>query len=70
MLNVSFAVLLVVVGPGVGFGLPWLSVHRERRHDREVELLGRGEMVADYEATLHANHRFVQDDPELTMTAR
>jgi hypothetical protein len=74
MLNVGFAVLLVSVGLGVGFGLPWLSVRRERRNDRErehaIELLRHREIVADYEATIHAYRQFVHDDPELTMTAR
>ncbi len=74
MLKVGFAVLLVAVGVGVGFGLPWLSVHRGRRLDRErqlaEELLRRRDVIADYEATILAYRQFVQDDPELSMTAR
>jgi hypothetical protein len=74
MLNVGVTVVLVEVGVAVGFALAWFSVHRGRRHDRDsglaIELLRQREVIADYEATIHAYRQFVHDDPELSLTSR
>jgi hypothetical protein len=73
MLSVYFAVLLISCGVALGLGLPWLSVHLERARQREreqvAELVRQRALIADYEATIQAYRQFVQDDPELALTA-
>jgi len=74
MFIVGYSVLLVGVGVALGAGLPRLSVRRDRRRARDrshaAELLRHRAIVADYEATIRAYRQFVQDDPELSMSAR
>jgi hypothetical protein len=57
----------------LGLGLPWLSVHLERARQRErdhvTELERQRALITDYEATIEAYRQFVQNDPELTLTA-
>ena len=71
MSSVNVPVLLVI-GVVLGVGLP-LVRRAERLRQREradaAEHRRQRQMIADYEATITAYRRFVQDDPELSATA-
>jgi len=72
MSPVNTTVLLVCFGVAVGVGLP-LAVRADRGRQRDranvAEHRRKGQMIADYEATIDAYRRFVRDDPELSATA-
>ena len=74
MLSVYFAVMLVSCGLAAGLGLSWLSVHlervRQRERDHVAELYRQRALIADYEATIKAYRKFVQNDPVLALTSR
>jgi type II secretory pathway pseudopilin PulG len=74
MLTVSFSVALVCLGVTAAVGLPLLGRHlvdrQQREREQEAELLRQREVIADYEATIHAYRQFVKSDPELSLTAR
>ena len=70
MLTVGVSVLLVTVG----LGLPLVALHFEQRSRTQrayaLELDRQRAIIADYEATINAYRRFVQQDPELSLTSR
>jgi hypothetical protein len=74
MLTVCFSVLLVGLGVTMGLGLPNIGVRRETMDGCEellaAELLRQREIIADYEATIHAYRVYAQNDPELAGVSR
>ncbi|MFY9783375.1 MAG: hypothetical protein WAK12_07565 [Acidimicrobiales bacterium] len=74
MLTVGISVALVCLGVTAAVSLPLLGRHlderQQREREQEAELLRQREVIADYEATIHAYRAFVQSDPELSLTSR
>ncbi|MHB2028076.1 MAG: hypothetical protein ACYCPT_04565 [Acidimicrobiales bacterium] len=73
MMKDALGVLIIVTGIALGIGLPWFAVHHEskKRRDRRrrQELLRLQETVREHEATIEAYRRFIQSDPELSLTS-
>jgi hypothetical protein len=74
MLTVCLSAVLVTLGVTVGLGVPLLAAHLEHRSRSQrahnLELARQRAIIADYEATIDAYRQFVQQDPELSLTAR
>lgn len=74
MLTVGLSLLLVDLGVSVGLGLPLIGAHRAMEDRRELalaeELHRQREVIADYEATIHAYRLYAQNDPELSEASR
>ena len=72
MSPVNTTVLLVIFGVAPeSVCLSLVRADRGRQRDRAnvAEHRRKGQMIADYEATIDAYRRFAQDDPELSATA-